>query len=84
MKHVMLFGISGGIGSAMLVEFLNRFKDITIYTPTREKQDLSTYDLTNGQSIVHMDWDSNDESSLLSESASSPNVTASPNTQVQD
>ena len=64
MKHVMLFGISGGIGSAMLVEFLNRFKDITIYTPTREKQDLSTYDLTNGQSIVHMDWDSNDESSF--------------------
>ena len=44
--------------------FLNRFKDITIYTPTREKQDLSTYDLTNGQSIVHMDWDSNDESSF--------------------
>ena len=63
MKHVLLFGISGGIGNAMAHQFLKKYGEITIHAPVRSAIDINQFDLHSSQSIQVYDWDSDNEAS---------------------
>ena len=64
MKHAIVFGVSGGIGRAMVNALLDRHDEINIYTPIRNGNITAAFDLLPQQKITQMTWDSKDESTL--------------------
>lgn len=64
MKHAIVFGVSGGIGKAMVDALLDRHDEINIFTPIRNGKSSATFDCLPNQKIIQMNWDSNDESTL--------------------
>jgi short-subunit dehydrogenase len=65
MKHVIIFGITGGVGNAIAGEFLKQHDAICIYAPSRSLVTTNAFNLTSSQQIIPMDWNSDDESSLM-------------------
>ena len=61
MKHIVLFGATGGIGRALLAECLSRYSNATIYLPTRSP--LPTIECGPNQTIQSFNWTPNEAKS---------------------
>ena len=64
MTTIIIFGISGGIGQAIAAEFLKKFDTIRIYAPVRSLINLEELHCSSTQTIIQMEWHSEDEASL--------------------
>ena len=64
MTTIILFGISGGIGQALAAESLKKFDTLTIYAPVRSIINLEQLHCSTNQTIIQMEWHSDDEASL--------------------
>ena len=64
MTTIIIFGISGGIGQAIAAEFLKKFDTLTIYAPVRSIMNLEQLHCSANQTIIQMEWHSEDEASL--------------------